>query len=296
MILSVQVSIQLTASYGCFFQSMFYKFFVLILFFVELCSQNFLCSFWQSSHRSFQDDDYQEVRVFTCSLLFSCKARSTSSSYPIVTNSGDRFCLPDPFKRVPCRPACPARRKYCHGRCVYGGKACFFGPCSCSPYREDPGSTCSQLAIEAQEDECSSQCVDISSSNGAANCQSCLVENIPYVCEDLQGSSCWFCSLSTLEQWRQCSNDHQNSTAIINCIDEQLLSSCRMCICKLLCYWEAEGDLCKTCLEQPQLASLFVNHQYCPQGWVYSPQTSKCYKESLKNYALNDPFSFHINF
>ena len=135
-----------------------------------MCHNHFLCSSWQSSHHSFEDEEYDEPRVFTCTLLYSCSPRSTAADYPTVTNSGDRFCLPDPFKRRPCS-ACTAPKRFCHGRCVQNNQpwaACLFGVCSCSPYKETPGSTCSQLAMEAQEEECSGQCQDISTSHSHA--------------------------------------------------------------------------------------------------------------------------------
>ena len=37
-------------------------------------------------------------------------------------------------RRRVCRPACPACKPYCWGRCAYDGLYCFFGPCSIAPY------------------------------------------------------------------------------------------------------------------------------------------------------------------
>ena len=245
--------------------------------FSDLCNKNFLCSHWQSSHHTFEDEEYTGTRVFSCLLLTSCNPQSTSSSYPIVTNSGNRFCLPNPFKRRPCQPACPRSRKFCHGRCVHGGMRCFFAPCSKSPYKEDAGSSCSQLAMETEENECRGQCADISSGNGISSCQSCLVANLPQSCGEQSGATCWYCSGLVLEKWKQCSS-HQDPVSTINCIKQGLGSGCTECVCTLVCYWEADGDICRSCIEQPQLSTLFNNHQYCPKGWVYSSSSSKCFK------------------
>merc|ERR1712079_56817 len=250
------------------------------MLYTGLCHNHFLCSSWQSSHHSFEDEEYDEPRVFTCTLLYSCSPRSTAADYPIVTNSGDRFCLPDPFKRRPCS-ACPAHRRYCHGRCVYNNSPaakCLFGTCSCSPYKETPGSTCSQLAIEAQEEECSGECEDISTSAGASSCQHCLVNTIDESCQLLSGASCWYCGGSVLEEWRQCSSSDLSSVAMIDCISQNIVPSCRICVCTLLCYWAPTGDLCTSCLNQPQHASLFLHHHLCPQGWVYSETSHTCFK------------------
>ena len=58
-----------------------------------------------------------------------------------------------------------------------------FGPCTASPYREGAGYTCSQLAMEAEEDECWGQCEDISTGAGAAACQQCLSNIIDPSCQ-----------------------------------------------------------------------------------------------------------------
>ena len=64
----------------------------------------------------------------------------------------------------------------------------------------------------------------------------------------------------------------------INWISQAIVPSCRTCVCTLLCYWNPTDDLCKSCLEQAQLASLFLHHQHCPQGSVYSFSSSTCYE------------------
>ena len=55
-------------------------------------------------------------------------------------------------------------------------------------------------------------------------------------------------------------------------------SGCRSCVCSLLCYWSAGGDLCRACLDTEDLATFFVNYQHCPQGWTWSEDASKCYR------------------
>ena len=249
------------------------------------------CSHWQSSHHTFEED--VQRRLFHCSLLSSCYQQHLgNTTFPIITNSGSRICLPDPFKRRPCSPACGTQRRFCHGRCVYGGSACLFGPCTASPYREGAGYTCSQLAMEAEEDECRGQCGDISTGAGAAACQQCLTNIIDPSCQLLSGADCWYCGGSILEKWRQCSSSDLSSVAMIDCISQAIVPSCRSCICTLFCYWSPTGDLCKSCLDQPQLASLFLHHQHCPQGWVYSEASSSC----LKTFNQEKPWSFAKSF
>ena len=38
-------------------------------------------------------------------------------------------------RRRRCTPACHNSRPFCMGRCVYGGRGCFFHPCSMTPFR-----------------------------------------------------------------------------------------------------------------------------------------------------------------
>ena len=268
-------------------------------FSLELCHESLLCSHWESSHHSYEED--VPSRVFDCSLLSSCDHQYIgNTTYPTVTNAGTRICLPDPFKRRPCS-ACPGKKKgerrFCHGRCPYNnspGAKCLFGVCSASPYREDPGSTCSQLAMEAQEEECSGPCEDISTNTGADSCQSCLEDNIDPSCQDVSGAACWFCGRSILEKLEQCATVPPAAAALdtINCISQAILPSCRSCVCTLLCYWSPTDDLCTSCVNQPQLASLFLHHQQCPQGWVYSATSSSC----LKAFNQMKPWNFSKSF
>ena len=78
----------------------------------------------------------------------------------------------------------------------------------------------------------------------------------------------------------------------INCITSDLLPSCRRCVCTLLCYWSPTDDLCKACQIHPQLASLFLNQQHCPQGWVFSASSSTC----LKSYDQRKPWKYAAKF
>ena len=254
-----------------------------------MCHNNIFCSHWQSSHHSFEE--YVPSRIFNCSLLSTCQPRSSNETYPIVTNSGDRFCLPDPFKRRKCRPGCSSHAPYCHGRCVYGGRACFFHPCSRSPYREDGGFSCAQLAMEVGEGNCLESCSDLSSNSGSSACQTCIIENLPGQCQDLSGASCWKCSAPVFHKLKECSNNLENAVDIIDCIQQDLVTRCKSCICTLLCYWTPGGDLCKSCLDKSDLSSLFINHNHCDPGWVYSSSFSKCYKafttSKVWGYAYN---------
>ena len=132
--------------------------------------------------------------------------------------------------------------------------------------------------MEAEEDECSGQCGDISTDAGAVACQQCLTNIIDPSCQQLSGAGCWYCGGSILEKWRQCSLSDLSSVAMIDCISQAIVPSCRECVCTLLCYWSHTGDLCTSCLNQPQLSTLFLHHQHCPQGWVYSEESSSCFK------------------
>ena len=87
-----------------------------IIIFTELCSKSFFCTHWQQSFQKMDYDD--ESKTFQCSLLSSCHYQyiGNTTTGEIVTNTGTRFCLPDPYKRRPCQPACPSSRKFCHGR------------------------------------------------------------------------------------------------------------------------------------------------------------------------------------
>ena len=182
--------------------------------------------------------------------------------------------------------ACPECKPFCHGRCINNNlninnisqAACKFGPCSDTPYHEGSGSTCFHYAMDAQEHECKEQCVLISTDIGASSCQACLVENIPDQCESLHGSPCWYCGSSILQMLTNCSLIPQGPGRTIKCINQTVVAGCEECICTLLCYLSPTDDLCLSCLRKPLFASLFLNHQFCPQGWIFSSSSSTCLK------------------
>ena len=185
--------------------------------------------------------------------------------------------MPDPFKRRKCLPGCRRHAPYCHGRCVYGGRACFFHPDSRSPYREDGGTSCSQLAMEAEEAQCQLLCNDLSAKPAAAF-QPCLEENLPDQCQHMSGTGCWHCSSLVVEHWKNCSLSHNDPLISFQCILQGVVELCRHCICTLFCYWSPSGNHCRACLEKPELSTLFINHEHCQQGWTWSAVTSTCYK------------------
>ena len=266
-----------------------------------MCSKIFFCSHWQQTfYQSLQENENNGSQVFNCSLLSSCNHQYIdNTTLGVFTNTGTRFCLLDPYKRVPCTPACSRYRKFCHGRCVYGGMRCLFAPCSRLPYREDPGSTCSQYALEMMGHlghdvgECKDQCCDLSTLDGATSCQECLNTNIAEECHQLSGANCWHCSGVVLVKWRQCLN--QSSSVTINCLQQGIVNGCSDCICTLICYWEAEGDVCKACQEQSEFSNLFLHHQHCPQRWIYSSSSTKCYRAFNQIKSWNRASEFCSN-
>ena len=169
---------------------------------------------------------------------------------------------------------------------------CLGGTCSSTPYLELQGATCSLLAMEAEEDKCSRQCEDISNDAGAAACRQCLTNIIDPSCQQLSGAGCWYCGGSILEKWRQCSSSDLSSVAMIDCISQAVVPSCSTCVCSLLCYWSPTGDLCTSCQDEPNQATLFLHHQQCPQGWVYSSASSACFKA----FNQQKPWSFAKSF
>ena len=219
------------------------------------------------------------TQAFNCSLLSSCELRHISPYNGVITSSGDKYCQPEPFKRRKCSPACKPQRPFCHGRCVFGGRQCFFHPCSKSPYREGSGETCVEQVhnlINSTDQGCKEPCSDIS--NGGAGCQSCLEETMPELCQLLSGASCWKCSGQVWKHLELCSTSTSNSVDIVQCIEDNVVTECKSCVCTLLCYLSPGGDLCKSCLQEPELASLFIHSDKCQTGWVWSSTTSKCYK------------------
>ena len=224
------------------------------LYISALCHGNLECSAWTF-------EEHLETQTYDCSLLTSCQPKYNISSYPTITNSGLKTCQPEAFKRRKCTPACPSDRKFCHGRCLYGGRACYFAPCSRSPYREDTEDICSKLVIEVAEEDC--QCNNIATNSEADICQTCIEDQLTSLnasqCLDLSGSPCWRCALSVTQKLDSCTQNHQNSSEIITCIEQKHDPECRVCVCTLLCYFSPSGSLCRHCLSQTALSALFLN-------------------------------------
>ena len=78
-----------------------------------------------------------------------------------------------------------SRSPYCHGRCVFGGRKCFFHPCSPSPYRTSSAETCTKIAFEIEDDQCQRAC----HYHGHLKCQECIQENLPDQCSELSGAT-----------------------------------------------------------------------------------------------------------
>ena len=205
--------------------------------------------------------------------MSSCE-KHTVPSYPVLTSSGDRDCVPEPERRRRCQ-ACDSDRPFCHGRCVFN-TACFFGTCSDSPYRTG-SENCAHLAEEAEEDPnvCQWDCHYY----GPETCQTCIEDNLPRQCGMLSGASCWHCSSSVSEKYPQCQTEHQNATEVIQCIKtKQVTEECDVCVCTWLCYRWPESPECMACLTDEQAAGLFINQDKCQQDWVFSQADKKCFK------------------
>ena len=211
--------------------------------------------------------------------MTTCEKRQVPT-YPVLTSSGGRDCLPEPYKRRKCAPACKKGSPYCHGRCVYGGRACFFHPCSKTPYRTSSAETCTQLAFEAEEEVCQRSC----HYSGHQECQRCIQENLPKQCGELSGSSCWHCSTPVLQESARCEIVYDDPLQVVKCVEEkQIISECTSCVCTLLCYWFPGGPQCKACLENSEAERLFNHNDKCAQGWVYSEKDKKCLKAFSKS-------------
>ena len=120
----------------------------------------------------------------------------------------------------------------------------------------------------------------------ADTCQECLGEKIHSQCQQMSGQSCWHCSLPIKKHLVECMKSPQNPVDTVGCIKSAQIPRCQVCTCTLLCYWIPGGDLCKACLEDPQLASLFVNSDHCPQGWTWVEPEAKC----VKAFTLKRPW------
>ena len=117
-----------------------------------------------------------------------------------------------------------------------------------------------------------------SAARPSATCQPCLEENMPDQCQHMSGTNCWHCSSTVVEQWKNCSLSHNDPLTSFQCILQGVVAVCRNCICTLFCYWSPSGNHCRACLEEPELSTLFINHEHCQQGWTWSAVTSTCYK------------------
>ena len=158
-----------------------------MLLFSVLCGQHEECSHWTFVFNYLSE-------LFKCTLLSSCEERRTYT-YPDKTVSGDKSCQPESLKRRKCLPGCSNYAPYCHGRCVYGGRGCFFAPCSRNPYREDSGDTCSQYVMEAVQDGCKQFCGNIETDTEEIYCSICLQGNLDgrnaTQCLEMSGAPCW---------------------------------------------------------------------------------------------------------
>ena len=140
-----------------------------IFIFSVLCLENSACSHWTfiSNYNNY----------FNCTLTSSCEERKMFL-YPSKTTSGNRICQPDlsEERRRRCN-ACNTFTPFCHGRC-YFQRICLFAACSRSPFREDSGDTCSQIAMEAAEEDCHSDCSNMDQdSENAQKCHDCIEEH-----------------------------------------------------------------------------------------------------------------------
>ena len=97
---------------------------------LDLCSEDPGCSYWTFVYNF-------HFGYFNCTLLSSCDERKVYA-YPNKTSSGEKVCDidSDSEKRRKCQPACKAHAPFCHGRCLFFGRACLFAPCSASPFRK----------------------------------------------------------------------------------------------------------------------------------------------------------------
>ena len=216
-----------------------------------------------------------------CSLLPTCE-KTDVAPHPWLTTSGSQDCEPEQFLRRACTPACPAHKSFCLGRCVFS-RACFFGPCSSTPYRTLSNATnsCTEYALEAEEGKCNSFCNSFFLRH---DCQRCIEDelknNNAEHCTELSGNSCWHCSAPIIDRIYRCDIQHDDAIEQIKCIQskiEPIIEECTACVCTLLCYWEPEGPKCQTCLENSQAAELFVDQDKCQQGWIRSKEDGKCY-------------------
>merc|ERR1711923_676477 len=103
----------------------------------------------------------------------------------------------------------------------------------------------------------------------------------------MSGAPCWTSTSQVAEKLGLCSQYCSTPLNTVQCVAQEVAPRSRSCVCTLLCYWSPTGDLCRSCLDQPQLAERFLHHQHCPQGWVYSANSSTCFK----SYDQSKPWS-----
>ena len=149
-----------------------------------------------------------------------------------------------------------------------------FHPCSSSPYREQLAETCAALIhdlieTETEDDGCMDSCADLSTEAGETTCQSCLITNLPQECREMSGASCFKCSIPVLQGLEACSESNEDMVATIQCIKAMQSPSCQQCTCTVLCYESPDSEHCRSCLQQPTLATLFVHHELCQQEQIF---------------------------
>ena len=161
-------------------------------------------------------------------------------------------------------------------------RACYFAPCANTPYREDSGKTCSLQVLDLVESEEGCQQPCSSDSVGSGACQSCIEDQLTAAnsseCLQLSSSGCFHCTRPVMLDSLQCSEDNTKPGDIVQCIHDRQEAGCQQCVCSVLCYVNAEGDLCRECLQNPDLATFFLNSGKCPQSWTWSQHTQRCYK------------------
>ena len=89
-----------------------------------------------------------------------------------------------------------------------------------------------------------------------------------------------------------CADNNNNLENIVKCIEDKQETGCKTCVCSILCYVHAEGDLCRECLQNPSLATLFLNSDKCSQSWTWSNITSTC----VKAFVTPRPWKFSSRF
>ena len=146
--------------------------------------------------------------------------------------------------------------------------------------------------IESAED-CEEQC---NVGSEGAGCQSCIEEKLVTYnsseCLHLSSAGCFYCTRSVMLDSLACADNNNNLENIVKCIEDKQETGCKTCVCSILCYVHAEGDLCRECLQNPSLATLFLNSDKCSQSWTWSNITSTC----VKAFVTPRPWKFSSRF